>query len=53
MIKYDEKTYKAVKVAGAANIAIGTITIVMGVTLGVISIVCGSNLLSKKKNLID
>lgn len=53
MIKYDEKTYKTVKTVAAANIAIGAVSIAVGVTLGVISIVCGSNLLSKKKNLID
>ncbi|GAA0179601.1 hypothetical protein SH2C18_24410 [Clostridium sediminicola] len=53
MIKYDEKTYKAVKVAGAANIAVGTISIIVGVTLGIVSIICGSSLLTKKKNLID
>lgn len=53
MINYDENTYKTVKNAGATNIAVGTLSIVLGVTLGIVSIVSGSKLLSKKKNLID
>ncbi|MCY6485047.1 hypothetical protein OW763_11920 [Clostridium aestuarii] len=53
MIKYDESTYKTVKNAGTTNIAIGAVSIVLGVTLGVLSIVSGSKLLAKKKNLID
>ena len=35
----NEKAYKTMGITGAANIAIGIVTLVLGVTVGVISIV--------------
>ena len=46
-----EKVYKTMKVAGAANIAIGVICIVFGVASGVILLVSGGSLLKEKKKL--
>lgn len=46
-----EKTYKAMRNAGAANIAIGVICIVVGVASGVILLVSGGGLLKEKKKL--
>lgn len=46
-----EKIYKTMRNAGAANIAIGIIMIVAGVSTGVIAIVTGANLLKKKSGL--
>ncbi len=47
-----EKLYKAVRNTGAANIAIGVIMIVAGVSTGVIAIVSGANLLKKKSEIV-
>ena len=46
-----EKVYKTMKAAGAANIAIGVICIVIGVASGVILLVSGGSLLKEKKKL--
>ena len=46
-----EKTYKAMRNAGAANITIGVICIVVGVASGVILLVSGGGLLKEKKKL--
>ena len=40
-----EKTYKVMGLAGGANIAIGIISIVVGVTTGIILLVSGGKLL--------
>ena len=47
-----EKTYKVMGLAGGANIAIGIISIVVGVTTGIILLVSGGKLLGAKKNYI-
>ena len=46
-----EKTYKVMGLAGDANIAIGIISIVVGVTTGIILLVSGRKLLGAKKGL--
>lgn len=46
-----EKMYKLMTVAGAGNIAIGVLIIVVGVTAGVVSIVTGAKLLKEKQNI--
>ena len=42
----DEKIYKSMGRIGGANIAMGIVCIVVGVTVGVLSIVCGGRLLT-------
>ena len=47
-----EKVYKAMRNTGAANIAIGTIVIAVGVSAGIVSIITGANLLKKKSQIM-
>ena len=47
-----ERLYKTLGLTGAANIAIGIVTIVVGVTVGIISILAGAKLIKSKKGLI-
>ena len=47
-----EKVYKAMRNTGAANIAIGIIVIVVGVSAGIVSIITGANLLKKKSQIM-
>ena len=47
----NEKVYKTMTFAGAANIAIGIVTLVVGVAVGVIAIISGARLLKDKKGL--
>lgn len=46
-----EKAYLAMKNSGAGNIAIGIIVLVMGITVGILSIVSGANLLKHKREI--
>ena len=46
-----ERVYKQMKKAGAANITVGVLLIVLGITFGILNIVAGGKLL-KKGNLI-
>ncbi|MDD7267727.1 MAG: hypothetical protein SPL15_00400 [Lachnospiraceae bacterium] len=46
-----EKVYKSIGLSGALNIALGVITIVVGLTTGVLMIVSGAKLLRDKMNL--
>lgn len=46
-----EKVYKAMRNAGAANLAIGITLIVVGVASGVILLISGANLFKAKKGL--
>ena len=48
----NEKAYKAMTLAGSANIAIGIVIAVVGITAGVISIVSGARLMKEAKGLI-
>lgn len=46
-----ERAFKTMKTAGAANIAIGIVVIVVGVTAGILAIISGAKLLQNKKDL--
>ncbi len=46
-----ERVYRTMRNTGAANIAIGIIMIIAGVSTGVVAIVSGANLLRKKAGL--
>ncbi len=46
-----ERIYKTMKNTGAANIAIGIVLIVIGLSAGIVAIVTGANLLKKKSQL--
>lgn len=46
-----EKAYLAMKNCGAGNIATGIIVLVLGITVGVLSIVSGANLLKHKREI--
>lgn len=47
----NEKAYKTMRITGAANIAIGIVSVVVGVTVGIIAIVSGAQLIKDKKGL--
>lgn len=47
-----EKAYNTMKHAGGWNIALGVISLVMGVGCGVLLIVCGAKLLGDKKGIL-
>lgn len=47
----NEEAYKAMSFAGAANIAVGIIVVVVGMTAGIISIISGARLLREKRGL--
>lgn len=47
-----EKAYKTMGLSGGAAIAIGIILLIVGITTGIISIVCGAKLLKNKEGLI-
>ncbi len=46
-----EKAYLTMKNSGAGSIAIGIIVLVVGITVGVLSIVSGANLLKHKREI--
>lgn len=48
----NEKAYKTMGSSGAAGIAMGIVVMVVGVTVGVISIICGARLLKNKEGLM-
>ena len=48
----DEKLFKTMGRIGGANIAMGVICIVIGVVVGVLSIICGGKLLKDKNNML-
>ncbi len=47
-----EKVYKVLKNAGGANITLGVLLIVFGVTVGILNIVTGASLLKNRKNIL-
>ncbi|MCI9249556.1 MAG: hypothetical protein HFG99_10535 [Dorea sp.] len=47
----NEKAYKTMGIAGAANIAAGIVTLVVGIAVGVIAIVSGVQLRKDRKGL--
>lgn len=48
----NEKTYKTMRRAGAANIAIGIVILVTGITCGILAIVNGAKMLKRKSDII-
>lgn len=46
-----EKIYKSMKHVGAGNIALGVIIMVVGVTVGIITIISGAKLLKDKADI--
>lgn len=53
MLEYSDLTFKRVGRAGTANIVVGILLIVGGLTLGILTIVHGGKLLASTKDLID
>lgn len=47
-----EKTYKAMRGAGAGNIALGVIMLVTGIVCGILAIVSGARLIRHKSDII-
>ena len=47
-----EKVYTVLKNAGGANITVGVLLIVIGITLGIINIVSGASLLRNRRNIL-
>ncbi len=47
----NEKTYKTMRRAGGISIALGIVSIVVGVTIGVLTILTGANLLKRKSDI--
>ncbi|MBC5742329.1 hypothetical protein FMM74_001705 [Lachnospiraceae bacterium MD308] len=47
----NEQAYKTMGLTGAASIAIGIVTLVMGITVGVIAVISGAKLLKDRKGL--
>ena len=47
----NEKTYKIMRNTGGASIALGVVSIVIGVTIGVLAILNGASLLKGKSDL--
>ena len=48
----EEKVYKQLGGSGALNITFGVISIVAGVTMGVLLIISGGKLLSSRRSMI-
>lgn len=46
-----EKVYKTMRNAGAVNIVIGIILLVVGITAGILTITCGGSLLKRKSEI--
>ena len=52
MSETNEKIYKTMGFAGGLNIAIGVIEIVMGLVLGILTILTGASVLKSKKKIL-
>ncbi len=48
----EEKVYKIMRGAGAANIAVGVVVLVTGIVSGTLMIVAGSKLLAGKARIL-
>lgn len=47
----NEKAYKTMGLTGAASIAIGIVTLVVGITVGAIAVVSGAKLIKDRQGL--
>ena len=47
----NEKAYKTMGITGAADIAIGVVVLVTGITVGAIAVISGAKLLKDRKGL--
>lgn len=47
----NEQAYKTMGITGAAGIAIGIVTLVVGVAVGAIAVISGAKLLKDRKGL--
>ena len=48
----NEKVHRSMSLAGACNIAVGIVILVVGIAAGVMAIVSGAGLLKTKKNIM-
>ena len=48
----EEKTYRVMRGTGATNIAVGVVSIVVGLVVGILMIISGSKLLSQKGKIM-
>ena len=48
----EEHTYKVLGGTGAMNIALGVVSLVVGITAGILLIISGAKLLGSRKNMI-
>ena len=48
----NERAYKTMQITGAASVALGIVTLVVGTAVGIIAIISGAKLLKDKKGLI-
>ncbi len=48
----EEKLYRTMRGTGAANIVIGVLTLVVGITSGILLLISGAKLLSRKSNIL-
>lgn len=48
----NEKVYKTIGSAGAANLAVGIVVLVCGIVSGILLIVQGGKLLKKRKHVL-
>ncbi|MDA3846243.1 MAG: hypothetical protein PF505_06840 [Vallitaleaceae bacterium] len=53
MLEYSDKIHNKIGNVGRAGIVLGIVLIIVGITIGTISIVFGANALSANKHLID
>ncbi len=47
----NETTYKTMKLIGAANIAIGIVSLIIGVATGTLCVISGASLMRRKEDL--
>ncbi len=48
----EEKVYRTMHGTGATNIVVGVLTLIVGITSGILLIVGGAKLLSRKSNIL-
>jgi len=53
MLEYNEKIHNKIGNVGRAGIVLGIVLIIVGITIGTMSIIFGAHALSANKHLID